>query len=305
VTPPLIRDLCRIEGHYYAIPINVHRTNVVWYNKALLDKHKIDPASITSWDAFFKAAETLKAAKVPFPIQMGTTWTAAHVFESILASLGIEAYEDWINGKISTADDPRLLKAVNLFGSYLGYVNDDHAALGWDVAIRRVIKGESAFCLMGDFANGEFRGAWMKYGRDYGSFLVPETKGLFGVNVDTFVRPRAIGDPVNSNRWMALAGSREGQDAFNPLKGSIPARTDSDLSGYDLYQRSAIADLKSARYLYPNSASALPEGFNNQVNEALVAFMADRNAPKARAALASAAARLKGAGTYRRTWSLK
>jgi glucose/mannose transport system substrate-binding protein len=37
----------------------------------------------------------------------------------------------------------------------------------------------------------------------------------------------------------------EGQDAFNPIKGSIPARTDADRSLYDEYLLSAMDDWES------------------------------------------------------------
>ena len=34
--------------------------------------------------------------------------------------------------------------------------------------------------MMGDWANGEFRLAKLKYGKDYGAMPVPGTKGLYG-----------------------------------------------------------------------------------------------------------------------------
>src|SRR5262249_27162926 len=155
--PPIIRTMSTIDGHYYSIPINVHRDNLIWYNKALLDQHHIDPATLTSWDAFFKAADKLRAAGVPSPVQIGESWTASVAFESMMASLGMAAYEDWINGKITAPGDPRLLEAFGLLKKHLAYANRDYAKTPWDVAIRRVISAESAFCIMGDWANGEFR----------------------------------------------------------------------------------------------------------------------------------------------------
>jgi glucose/mannose transport system substrate-binding protein len=304
VIPSTIQEMNKFDGHYYSIPVNVHRTNVVWYNKQLLDKVKIRADSLTTWEAFFKAAQALKAEGVSNPIQMGETWTAAHVFECIMASLGITAYEDWINGKITAADDPRLTKAFLIFKDYLSLVNKDHGDVTWDTAVRRVMSGEGAFCLMGDWANGEFALAGMKYERDYGTFLVPGTKGMFGLDVDTFEQPRGLKQPINSERWLTLVSSREGQDTFNPLKGSISARVDADVTRYDAYQRSAIADLKSAEHMYPNSAAAIPEGFNQHLNEILFAFMGDQDVDKAATAAAAAATQLKLV-RHSRTWLLK
>src|SRR6185436_12595793 len=102
------------DGHYYSLPVNVHRNNLIWYNKALIDKHRIDPSTLTTWDAFFKAVDKLEAAGVHNPLQIGENWTASVAFESIMAGLGMPAYEDWINGKITAADDPRLLQAFGI-----------------------------------------------------------------------------------------------------------------------------------------------------------------------------------------------
>jgi glucose/mannose transport system substrate-binding protein len=301
--PPMIRNICRIEGRYYSLPINVHRNNVIWYNKALLDKYGVDPGSLTTWEALFKAAEKLKAAGLRTPVQIGESWTLSVAFESIMAGLGIGAYESWVNGKLTAGDDPRLVEAFGILKSYLSYANADRASLAWDVAIKRLIRGETAFCIMGDWANGEFQLAKLKFGKDYGALPVPGTKGMYGVTVDAFAQTRGIPNPANSNRWMSVAASREGQDAFNAAKGSISARADADPSRYDAYQRSAIADFKAARSIYPNMTSATHDAFKNGLDNIMTGFSADLDAAKAAAAVASAAAQSQN--RFRQQWSLQ
>ena len=44
--------------------------------------------------------------------------------------------------------------------------------------------------------------------------------------------------------WLKVVGSKAGQEAFNPLKGSICARTDCDASLFDDYLKSAMSDWK-------------------------------------------------------------
>ena len=233
VIPPTLREMHKFDGHYYSVPINVQRTNLVWHNKRLLDKHGIDPATLTTWDRLFDAAAKLRQAGVSTPIQLAASWTVGQLFESIMASLGIATYEDWVNGKIRSATDPRLTEALGLLKRYSGFVNKDHVGLDWTVALGRVARGESAFYTMGDWANGDFRAAGLAYGRDYSAFVVPGTKGLYGVTIDSFVQPRGLARPTNSNRWLQVAASREGQDAFNVQKGSIPARIDPTVDRYD------------------------------------------------------------------------
>jgi glucose/mannose transport system substrate-binding protein len=302
VVPPFVAEMSKYDGHLYSIPVGLHRMNVVWCNRKVLDKQQIKPSTLTTWDAFFKAADTLRAGGVRSPIQMGEAWTASHVFQCIMASLGMAAYEDWINGRITAKDDPRVLSALKIFGRYLGYVNLDHERLDWEAAAQRVIKGEGAFCVMGDWANGEFKHAGLKYGEGYEAVPVPGTAGLYGVNVDAFQHPRGIADETSSRRWLTLAASREGQDVFNPLKGSISARSDADVSKYDPYQRSAITDMKAGR-VYPALGQGAPAAFADRMDDILGVYTSDKDAPKAAAAIAAAAVQLHG--RFTRTWSLK
>src|SRR6185436_11829876 len=100
------------------------------------------------------------------------------------------------------------------------------------------------------------------------------TKGLYGMNVDAFQHPRALPKETNSERWLRMVASREGQDTFNPLKGSIPARTDADATKYDPYQRAAIADLKVSK-VYPAIGQGSPAHFGDRVDQIVAAFATD------------------------------
>ncbi len=299
--PPTLRAMHEFDGHYYSVPINAQRTNLIWYNARLLDKHGIDPATLTTWDRFFDAAAKLRDAGVSTPIQVAASWTVAQLFEGIMASLGIASYEDWVNGKIRSATDPRLTEALGVMRRYCGFVNRDHVGLDWTVALGRVARGQSAFYAMGDWANGDFRAAGLVYEKDYSAFPVPRTKGLYGVTIDSFVQPRGLARPANSNRWLKIAASREGQDAFNVLKGSIPARTDASVARYDAYQKSAIAAFKRS-VIYPTYGAATPAAYVRSLEPALEAFVDHGDVRKAAAAIA--AATVSAERSFTRVWSL-
>jgi len=305
VIPVVIRDMCKFDGHYYAVPVDVHRSNVVWYNKPLLEKNNIDPNSIKTWDDFFAACDKLKSAGVKYPIQIGETWTASHVFEQILASQGIDFYQDVVNGKVTSASDPRLVKSFEIFQKYLSYTNPDGSGNTWDVATKRIIKGESAFNIMGDWANGEFKIVGMVYGQDYGSFAVPGTSNMYGLVVDTFQHPKGVLHPTNSDNWLRVVVSKDGQDAFNPQKGSISVRSDSDISKYDAYQQSAIADFKNVTYMYPSMVhgSGAPGSFLLKLNEVIAAYVNDLDAVKAATALTEETKNISS--QYTKVWYLK
>jgi glucose/mannose transport system substrate-binding protein len=299
--PATLRAMHQFGGHYYSVPIDVQRTNLIWYNKRVLDKNGIDPETLTTWERFFDAASRLRGAGMKAPVQIAASWTVAETFGNIMAGQGLAGYEDWVNGKIRKADDPRLLQALGVLKTYATYVNRDHADLDWTVALGRVARGESAFYGMGDWANGDFRAAGLVYGKDYGAIVVPGTKGLYGVTIDSFVQPRGIVRPQNSTRWLKVAASREGQDAFNVPKGAIPARMDADVSRYDAYQRWALASFKSAK-IYPSFGAAMPQIYVRTLEPALDALVATGDVRTTAEALSEASRRSSEAFT--RAWAL-
>jgi glucose/mannose transport system substrate-binding protein len=145
----------------------------------------------------------------------------------------------------------------------------------------------------------------MQYGKDYGSFPVPGTNGIYGLVTDTFQHPKGTTHPTNSDRWLKVVASREGQDAFNPIKGSIPARNDPDLSLYDTYQKEAIADFTSAQSMYPSvtHGSGAPESFKLKLIEVVTSFSSSLNSLEAASSLTDFT--VGHLGEYTKTWNLK
>ena len=125
----------------------------------------------------------------------------------------------------------------------LGYTNADSSTLSWDAAAQLVVDGEAAFTIMGDWAEGYFVSKDMDPGAgDFGWAPAPGSVGVFQWLSDSFVLPKGAGNREGALAWLRVAGSKAGQDAFNPVKGSIPARSDGDRSLYDAYLQSSMAD---------------------------------------------------------------
>src|SRR4029079_15454261 len=178
LSPHTVRSLCRTGEHYYAVPLNVHRANLIWYNPSVLKKSGIDPATLTTWPLFFEATRKLRDQGMRYPIALGGDWVVTHAFEQVAASQGMETYENWINGRWKTKDDPGLTEVLRIFVQYLSYASAEDTA--WDVSLKNMIDGQSAFYTMGDWVIGEFNLAGLTYGKDYGVMLVPGTKAMFG-----------------------------------------------------------------------------------------------------------------------------
>src|ERR1700736_6550260 len=167
--PKGVVDLMTKDGKTYAVLAGVHRGNVLWYNKKLLDKNGITIADKFGFDEFFAACDKLKQAGIP-ALGVGDSgiWTSAQLFENtLLGVVGPEGWSDLFSGKMKW-DDPRVKEAMSYFAKMQDYVNPDHASLSWDQAVEELMKGKVAFTSMGDWADGEFIKAGKKEQEDYG-----------------------------------------------------------------------------------------------------------------------------------------
>jgi glucose/mannose transport system substrate-binding protein len=242
VMPATLIPLISADGNIYSVPVNIHRANVLWYNPGILAANNISvPTSLAEW---FTAMDTLQAAGV-LPLALGEQWTVMHLMETVLlASLGADAYNGLWDGSTDWGS-AAVTQALNDFVKVLSYTNADSASLSWQDAAQLVVNGNAAFNVMGDWAEGYFRELGKAPETDYGWAPVPGTGGNFQFLSDSFVLPNDAPHRDAAINWLIICGSKEGQDAFNPVKGSIPARSDGDRNLYGVYLQSAMDDWAS------------------------------------------------------------
>ena len=240
----LLKNIGTDKG-IWSVPVTIHRSNVLWYVPANLEKWGVKAPA--DWNEFLAVAPKLKAKGI-VPLSLAQNWTANHLFESVaLAAMGADNWEALWSGKLKF-DSPEGIKAWELFGKVLEYTNADASSLSWQQATDMVIDGRAAFNVMGDWAAGYMTTTKkMVPGKDYGWAASPGTTGTFMFLSDSFGLPKGAPHPENAKAWLALLGSQEGSDTFNPLKGSISPRTDTDLSKYNDYLKSASADFGKDR----------------------------------------------------------
>ncbi len=242
VMPETLIPLISADGNIYSVPVNIHRANVLWYNPGILTANNI--AVPTTLDEWFAAMDTLQAAGI-IPLALGEQWTVMHLMETVLlASLGADAYNGLWDGSTDWGS-AEVTQALNDFVKVLSYTNTDSASLSWQDAAQLVVNGSAAFNVMGDWAEGYFRELGKAPETDYGWAPVPGTGGNFQFLSDSFVLPVGAPHRDAAINWLIICGSKEGQDAFNPVKGSIPARSDGDRSLYGVYLQSAMDDWAS------------------------------------------------------------
>jgi glucose/mannose transport system substrate-binding protein len=291
IVPQGLIDRISKGSEIYVVLAGVHRGNVLWYNKKVLEKYKIKVGHTLSFEQFFSAAQKMKAAGV-VPLAMGDAglWATAELFENtLLGVLGPKGWQELFGGQMMF-DDPRVKEAARLYGRMLDYQNADHSALSWDQAIRRVIHGKAAFIAMGDWAYGELVKAGLKENQDFGWVSFPGTEGSFFVVADGFTLANGARNLDEAVAWLEMVGSKEAQEAFNALKGSIPVRTDVDRSKLGIYQQWSMASFHHDALLASCvHGEAAPATFQQELNDAVSMFVADRNVERFTGALVQAA----------------
>jgi glucose/mannose transport system substrate-binding protein len=291
VYPKGVIEIISKNGKIYSVPVNIHRSNVLWYNKAIFDRSGLKPPE--TLDDFFTIAEALADEGIT-PLALGDNgiWAATHLFENVLlGALGPNRYKGLWTGKVKWHSTD-VKNALEIFVRVLSYVNTDHAALSWDGAAQYVIDGKCAMTVMGDWAHGYFKAKGLKPGIDYGWMPSPGTSGNFNMLSDSFGLPKNAPHREIAIRWLTVCGSQQGQDAFNPIKGSIPARTDGDRSLYDVYLLSAMDDFSSDT-IVPSCAhgAAAAQSWVAKIHEIMSVFVAEKDVEKAARKFQDAASR--------------
>ncbi len=280
-------DILTYKGDIWSVPVNIHRANILWYNKKIFADAHLDAP--TTFDQFFKTADALKAkGVVPFVLGDKEGWEAGHAFETVLiGALGADGYRGLWTGKTAWTS-PKVTTALETFKKMLSYANTDHAALTWDGAAEYIGGAKGAMMIMGDWENGWFTSKNVK---DYGWVPAPGNANVYDALSDSFGLPKKARDRENVMAFLRVLGSRPGQEAFNPLKGSICARTDCSASLFSPYQQWTMTHWKTDA-IVPSviHGAAASEGWATEYKDAIALFVTSRDTAATQKALQKACA---------------
>jgi glucose/mannose transport system substrate-binding protein len=214
------------KGRLYGVPANVHRNNTVFYNKHVFAKFGLaEPTSVAD---LLAQGKTLRDRGVPL-LAVGSRepWTLSLLlFECLLVSReGPAFYRDFFAGRL-TPDDRRMVATLQAGIELLAFANPDHRHLSWEQAVERVVRGEAAMTVMGEWARGPFIAAQMKLGVDYDEIPFPGTTDVFVFSADAFALPVDASNRPAAARLLATVGSVEGQRTISQARRTLSARID-------------------------------------------------------------------------------
>ncbi len=256
--PEKIKNAVKVDGHYYAVPVNLHNENWVWYNKAVLAK--VGAKEPTNMDEMFAAMDKLKGSGVTPLALGGQGWQEGITFRGVLlATGGLELYNKTFKDKDTSG--PGFRKAVETFKKLKAYVDPGSPGRDWNLATGMVIEGKAGFQMMGDWAKGEFVNAGKVAGKDYGCFMAGGPKMPYAIGGDVFVFPKGKSKDTEAaqKKLAEMMISPAMQVAFNNKKGSIPIRTDVDTSKMDMCAQMGVQAVKEGRLLSSDNELLSPD----------------------------------------------
>lgn len=248
-------DLARIHkpgGKWAAMPLQIYRTNTLFVSKRAMDRVKADKLP-TTWAEFNTLAEKMKAAGMAYPLANGGSRPDdGQKFEASLAGISPTAYRAAIMNL-----DEKALKGPEMHAAFVqlrklaDWMDPNTASQAYAVHLPQFVAGEMGMMIQGGWAQGVLLNAGFKLD----DFIIgpgPSDNGkpVFLLNADAFIFwQRKEADLQAGQKLMAeLVMDPAIQTMYSQITGSIPVRTDVDLSGpgWSDGQREAAATLKSA-----------------------------------------------------------
>ncbi len=300
--PPMIKQMGTINGHQYAIPLNIMRNNTLWYNKKLVAKLGIH-IPLNTLDDFFAACKKIKAAGyIPYAVGAGAgqEFWLGEIFDMFVLAVpdgGPQYLEKLFAGKADPLHDPAIREALAALKELKdnGYINSDWDALTWDQAGDLVASGKAVFCQMGDWMEGHFKSLGLKPGIDFDYQPSPGTNGIFVIHFDSFVLPKGAPHPLAAEKWLSLLTTKEAETVFCPLKGATPPRLDAFTDMYDSVSQKTLAAFRNPKTIFVQSEFAgPPESWLGTYGSMLSGFLENPNLDQGVKAFADAYATVFG-----------
>ncbi|PRY90226.1 ABC transporter substrate-binding protein [Donghicola tyrosinivorans] len=271
IQPKSLLDACTVDGRVYCVPLNIHSIQWMWTSNAAFEKAGIDP--VNNWEELKAAAPKLREAGI-LPLAMGAQgWQEAYLVHNFLSGTSEDLYyavyrdkdEDTLNSDAVKAVFEELNAARDMYAG--GNVQD------WNLATAKVINGEAAAQVMGDWAQGEFALAGQKAGEDYNCLIGMGGEPSISTGGDAFYFPLIDNaDTTAAQKELAkVLISPESQVAFNLKKGSLPVRGDVDLAAAGPCMQKGLETLAAGKVITGTDQLITPDAVG-QIQDLMAEF---------------------------------
>jgi glucose/mannose transport system substrate-binding protein len=255
VLPEAIIQATNREGMFYAVPVNIHGQNWLWYSTQVLAEAGVEPP--TNYREMLAIGPKLASAGVvPLAFAGEPNWERFLFNSVLLTEGGRDLYLEILGNKnIDAVQSEGFRKVAETFAELRQLVDQGSPGRKWNDATNMVITSKAAMQVMGDWAKGEFIAAGQTPGEEYGCVILGgDEAGGYIMGGDVFVFP-IVDDPAQQAAQEKLAElmlAPKTQIEFNKKKGSVPVRLDVDVSGMDVCAQKGMAALRDPARQIPS-----------------------------------------------------
>lgn len=252
VVAPELLPVMKPEGKWVAAPMNIHRINWIWGNKAAMEEVGVSELPQT-WADFNEACEKALAGGKICLAHFSADWSDSTVFETVVYGQDLDLYRKaFVEGDVDALRSEGMVKAFDQMRLMVDkYMDPAIAGRDYDTGANLMSNGDALFFIMGDWELGRLVSIGKTPGDDIlcGQSPTDWDGDGFILNSDSVVFFKQ-NDPEYEEGQKLLASlilSPEFQTVFNIAKGSIPARLDVDLSeGFNACQQQSQAELQGS-----------------------------------------------------------
>jgi glucose/mannose transport system substrate-binding protein len=277
IIPPAILAAVTRDGHEYAVPVNIHGQNWLFYSTAALAKAGAEPP--TNWNDLFPVLDKLKAAGL-IPLAFGDqkNWER-NMFNAVLVGRGGRDLFVSVWGKrdATAVKSPAFRQVAETYRRLKGYVDPGSPGRNWNDATTLVIQGKAGMQVMGDWAKGEFTAAGLTAGKEYGCTVLSDQGTSYVMGGDVFAFPKQKTDAATKAQTLLATVMLEPatQIAFAQKKGSIPVRQDLDVSSLDACAQKAVKWLHDESAQVPANELLSPPAITGAVEDVISQYWND------------------------------
>jgi glucose/mannose transport system substrate-binding protein len=248
---PELAALHKPYGHWIALPLQLYRINTLFASKKAMDKVGATKLPAT-WAEFNELATKMQAAGIIPLANGGIRYDDGMKWEIALNGINPAVYRKAIMELDTEAlMGPEVLGAFEQTRKLADWMNPSIASQGWSVQVAPFIRGEIGLLLMGGWAQGNIINGGFTLA-DFMSGPAPQDNGraAYIMNADAFILWKQKQADLQAGQMLfaKLVMELSTQEMYSHITGSIPVRTDADLSGagWSDGQRSSAQGLKDA-----------------------------------------------------------
>jgi glucose/mannose transport system substrate-binding protein len=251
VVPAELVRLSKPYGHWIALPIQAYRVNTLFVSKKAANTVGLTKLPAT-WAEFNAIAEKMKAAGITPIANGGLKWDDCMKWDIALCGISATAYRKAVMElDDKTLKGPDVLAAFRQLRKFGDWSDPGAGGQHYSTFLQRFMKGEMGMLMIGGWAEGVIKHAGFQYS-DYlvGPAPSDDGKTVFNLNSDEFIfwQKKQPEFQAGQKLLAKIVMAKDFGPMYSQITGSIPVRTDTDLSapGFSDAQREAAGAMAEA-----------------------------------------------------------